>query len=119
MLSNSAIWSGRFNSTQMPMVSGTVEFELNNASQEYTTPLKIAYTGIYKFGSNYSITAKVAGDTVTCWIGQQKIVFTINHRTDQEIQGTYRSTNPNDQGIMICNPGKLTVQNSAPECIIS
>src|SRR3990170_178694 len=100
MLSTGNIWSGKFTSLSVPVVFGTVEFELK-PGKSYSTVLNLKYTGIYKMGSTYQIIAQVDGDSVTCHLGDQQIIFTISSRSDVEIRGTYQSTNPTDSGTMV------------------
>lgn len=106
MLSTGKIWSGTFTSSSVPVVFGTVEFEVK-PENSYSTVLNLKYTGVYKMGATYQIIAQVDGDSVTCHLDNQQIIFTISSRSDVEIRGTYRSTNPTDAGTLVCQPGKL------------
>jgi len=104
------IWSGKFESQMYPQgfASGLAQIEVSSEETNYTSQMKVVYTGLYRRNLRIETTAEVTGDEVKATFPSgQRLTFQQNERTDEKITGRYESDTPADSGTFTLTRGPI------------
>jgi hypothetical protein len=107
-------WSGQFSSSIYPMgfATGIIEVVIDADQQEYSTPFKVIYSGIYNNRKEIKSEAQVEGNNVEAkFPNGQQLIFLIRKRSEDRIEGEYTSSGPTDRGHFTLTPTPLNDHN--------
>jgi len=111
------LWKGEWRSNTYDVVYGDIEVLLKTSESNYDTSAYISYNGDYKSGARYAVPINVKPDesTFSGNIKFQTIRFFIMDKSDNEISGTYNSSNPSDVGFFTISPSSDKINERTRE----